>query len=262
MLPRHGQSRARILIARRWQLLRQLEAFLEPFMLGLSALWLGLLVYELVFGLSRFLADLGLVIWAIFVFDFLLRLLLAPDRWRFVVKNWLSAIALLAPALRMLRIFRLLRAARGLRLIRLLGSFNRGLKVTRAGMRRRGVGFVVALSALVMVLGGAGLFALERGADTPIDSFTQGLWFSSRIVMTVGPDYFPVTPEGRVLSLLLAIYGYAVFGYVTASIASIFIDSDAGNPESRLADEASLRELRDEVRRLRTELAHEKRPAG
>ena len=45
------------------------------------------------------------------------------------------------------------------------------------------------------------------------------------VLTTMGADYFPRTGEGRVLGLLLAIYGFAVFGYVTASIASLFVAS-------------------------------------
>jgi len=60
----------------------------------------------------------GTVIWAIFLLEFGLRLALAPDRLRFLRTNWLSVIALAAPAFRLVRGFRLLRfarAARGLR---------------------------------------------------------------------------------------------------------------------------------------------------
>jgi voltage-gated potassium channel len=42
----------------------------------------------------------------------------------------------------------------------------------------------------------------------------------------MGSDYWPQTPEGRLLCLLLAIYAFAVFGYVTAAIAAYFVDRD------------------------------------
>ena len=52
---------------------------------------------------------------------------------------------------------------------------------------------------------------------------------------TMGADFFPLTPEGRLLGLLLAIYGFAVFGYVTASIASFFVARDAEEGDGELA---------------------------
>ena len=41
------------------------------------------------------------------------------------------------------------------------------------------------------------------------------------LVSTMGSDFWPLTPEGRVLALLLSVYGLAVFGYITAS----FVDA-------------------------------------
>jgi voltage-gated potassium channel len=41
-----------------------------------------------------------------------------------------------------------------------------------------------------------------------------------------GLDYWPRTREGRFLCLLLAVYAFAVIGYVTAAIAAYFVDRD------------------------------------
>jgi voltage-gated potassium channel len=71
------------------------------------------------------------------------------------------------------------------------------------------------------------------------------------MVMTIGPEFWPTTPEGRVLSLLVSIYGYATFGYVTAAFASIFVERDAASPDTATASDAALRELAAEVRALR-----------
>ncbi|HET6599785.1 MAG TPA: hypothetical protein VFG60_07465 [Burkholderiaceae bacterium] len=51
------------------------------------------------------------------------------------------------------------------------------------------------------------------------------------LLTTMGSDYWPRTPKGRLLCLLLAIYAFAVFGYVTAAIAVFFVGKDK---ESRL----------------------------
>ena len=57
--------------------------------------------------------------------------------------------------------------------------------------------------------------------------------------------------EGRVLALVLALYGYALFGYVTATFASFFIGRDE---ERRPAATTELQALRSEVAALRGEL--------
>jgi len=212
--------------------LAELEEWLRTPMLLLSAAWLALVVAELAWGESRLLETAGTVIWVVFLAEFLLRLTLAPDKWGFLRANWLSAVALLAPALRLLRgvrLLRLARAARGLRLVRVVGTANRGMNALRAAMRRRGLGYVLALTALVDLLGAAGMFAFERAPEVEggFRSFGDALWWTSMLLTTMGSEFWPRTPEGRVLCLLLALYAFAVFGYITAAFASFFVGRDA-----------------------------------
>lgn len=211
--------------------LSELEEWLRTPMLLLSAIWLALVVADLAWGASRLLETVGTVIWVIFVAEFLLRLALAPDRLSFLRANWLSVIALVAPAFRLLRGFRALqvaRAVRGLRLVRVVGTANRGMNALRHAMRRRGFGYVVALTALVNLLGAAGMYAFERAPETEggFSGFGDALWWTSMLLTTMGSAYWPVTAEGRLLCLLLAVYAFAVFGYITAAFASFFVGRD------------------------------------
>jgi voltage-gated potassium channel len=210
-------------------------------MLVLSGVWLALVVAELAWGESQLLETVGIGIWVVFLAEFLLRLALAPNKMLFLRTNWLSTIALLAPAFRLLRGFRVLRlarAARGLRLVRVVGTANRGMNALRAGLRRRGLGYVVALTTLVTVLGGAGMYGLERSPEVEggFRSLGDALWWTAMLMTTMGSDFWPRTAEGRVLCLLLATYAFAVFGYITAAFASFFVGRDA---QSRLREEGS-----------------------
>ena len=56
--------------------------------------------------------------------------------------------------------------------------------------------------------------------------YGTALWWTAMLLTTMGSDYWPQTPEGRLLCLLLAVYAFAVFGYVTAAIAAYFIGKD------------------------------------
>lgn len=94
--------------------LEQLDEWLRTPMLVLSFIWLMLVVVELVWSSSRVLEWIGTAIWVVFVLEFLLRFTLAPEKLGFLRSNWLTVLALLAPALRMVRALRFLRAARGL----------------------------------------------------------------------------------------------------------------------------------------------------
>ena len=71
---------------------------------------------------------------------------------------------------------------------------------------------------------------------------------------TLGSQYAAQTVEGRILSLILAVYAFAVFGYVTAALASYLVGRDAENPEAEMAGAKEITALRQELAALRAEL--------
>lgn len=249
-----------VLETERYELLQQLEDWLETPMLVLGFAWLVLLLIELVWGLSPVFEILGTVIWVIFIVDFVIKFALAPQKVAYLKSNWLTAIALLVPALRVFRILRVMRVlritrtARGLRLVRVVTSLNRGMKALGATMGRRGFGYVLALSIVVILAGAAGMYAFENESPGGFKSYGAALWWTAMLLTSLGSEYWPKTAEGRVLCFLLALYGFAVFGYVTATLATFFIGRDAENSEGELAGAKSIEELRVEIAALRVEV--------
>lgn len=209
---------------------------------------------ELAGGGDARLERLVFAIWAIFIADFVLDIVIAPDRLGYLRRNWLTVLALLLPALRVfraLRALRVLRAARSIRslgLLRMLTSLNRGMAALARTFGRRRLGFVVALTAAVIMVGAAGMAFLEGpGAvgeggrpGQGLASYGEALWWTAMLLTTVGSEYWPVTLEGRVLAWLLAVYGVGVFGYITAAIASHFIEGDRVRSQSAEAPVAAL----------------------
>jgi voltage-gated potassium channel len=244
----------------RYELLQRLEAWLETPMLVLAFVWLALLVVELVRGESPLFNVLGTLIWIVFILDFAVKLVLAPAKGAYLKRNWLTAISLLIPALRIFRAFRafrllrLARTGRGLRLVRVVGSLNRGMKALGASLSRRGFGYVVVLTVLVTFAGAAGMYTFENRAPGGPQSYGESLWWTAMIVTTMGSQYWPQTAEGRVLCLLLALYAFGVFGYVTAALATFFVGRDADSADAELAGAKQLAVLRDEVIALRDEI--------
>ena len=246
-------------------LLRQLERGLETPLFVLGLVWLALLVVEFTAGLNRAGEWLGWAIWAVFVADFLLKLALAPDRLAYARRHWLVALSLLAPALRVLRVLRVARlarllrlgrAARGLRLLRVLASLNRGMRALGATMGRRGFGYALALTVLVVFVGAAGMLAFENenpdGRGLP--TYGAALWWTAMLMTTLGSEYWPQTLEGRVLCFALALYAFAVFGYLTAALSSFFLNADADDDRAALAGARSVEHLRREIVALRAEV--------
>lgn len=244
----------------RYELLRRLEDSLETPMLVLAFVWLALLVGELIWGESLMFEVLGTIIWVIFILDFAVAFVLAPHKIAYLKNNWLTALSLLVPALRLFRfsrvfrLFRLARMGRSLRLLRVVSSLNRGMRALGASLSRRGFGYVLALTVLVAFTGAAGMYAFENAAPGGLKSYGEALWWTTMVLTTMGSQYWPQTIEGRVLCVFLALYAFAVFGYVTATLATFFIGRDAEDDEAELAGARQLAALREEMIALREEI--------
>lgn len=229
-------------------------------MLVLAFVWLALLVVELTRGESPLFDVLGALIWVVFILDFAVKLVLAPKKAAYLKNNWLTAISLLIPALRIVRAFRvfrilrLARAGRGLRFVRVVSSLNRGMKALGASLSRRGFGYVLALTVLVVFAGAAGMYAFEKEAAGGPDGYGEALWWTAMVMTTMGSQYWPQTVEGRGLCVGLALYAFGVFGYVTATLATFFVGRDAENDQAELAGSTQLAALQAEVSALREDI--------
>ncbi len=243
----------------RRETLEQLDDWLDVPMLVLSVIWLGLVLYELGYGSNPLIELLGIAIWAVFIGEFALRFTLAPRKRAFLKTNWLTIIALLAPALRLLRVFRIFRAARalrGARLVRIVGTANRSMGALKSALRRRRFGYVAAMTLLVITLGAAGMLSFEPANEVEggFTSYGDALWWTAMLLTTIGSQFWPASNEGRILALLISIYGLAVFGYITASFASFFVGWDAEDSEGPIASANDLTELTNEIAALRRDL--------
>lgn len=245
--------------AERWKTLNELDEWLDVPMAVLSVAWLLLLVGELVWGEHELLSTFGILIWIIFIAEFALRFVLAPGKMRFLKRNWLTVMALVLPALRVFRALRVARVAsslRSVRLVRIVGTANRSMKALRDTLRRRGFGYVAGLTIAITFLGAAGMMNFEPVSEVEggFTSYGHALWWTAMLVSSIGSDFWPATAEGRILSLLLSIYGLAVFGYITASFASFFIGRDTEEPSGPIASHAQIALLTSEIRGLRSEM--------
>lgn len=246
----------------RRQVLEQLEDWMEMPLLVLGVAWLLLFVIELTWGLSPLLEVFGTVIWVIFILDFTLKFALAPRKIPYLRNNWLTAIALMLPALRIFRFTRVLRilgtarASRGIQLVRILTRTNRGMRALNANLSRRGFGYVVALTLIINLVGAAGMYAFESQTSNGkgLNDYGTALWWTAMLMTTLGSEYWPQTPEGRVLCFILALYAFAVFGYLTAAIATFFLGRDAENDEAEIAGEKSIKALHAEIAALRADI--------
>lgn len=259
----------------RRRLVCQIARVLDKPMTALAFVWLVLLLIDLTYGLSGRFETLNTAIWIIFIVHFLLEFLIAPAKWTYLRRNWLTAIALVLPALRVLRVFRAVRAVRTIRLarvarggllVRVVASLNRGMKATRRVIRSSGFGYLIVLTLIVTVVGAAGMYAFEspaarQGAEFPaavaangLDGYGEAFWWTAMIMTTIGSEKWPVTLEGRVLGFLLSTYALGVLGYITATLASYFVGRQQQSPPAAPDLATELAALRAELAAVRTEL--------
>jgi voltage-gated potassium channel len=184
-------------------------------------------------------------IWGLFVLDYVVRLCLASDRWRWFLHHLLDFAIVALPLLRPLRLLRLLV------LIEVLQ------KAVGDAFRGRIVVYTVSGVLLLIYTASLAVFDKERyqhGAT--INSFGKAIWWSITTVTTVGyGDVYPVTNAGRIIAVLLMIGGISLVGVVTAALASWIIESVAEEETAtQAATAAHIEELRSEIRELAQQL--------
>lgn len=108
-----------------------LEEHLEIPMFLLAIIWLFLLIKELTSGLTLLQEKLIYLIWILFIFEFVVKLTIAPRRLDFLKNNWITIIALVIPAM---RVFRIIRAVSLLNSVRVVNS-TRIIRALTSGKR-------------------------------------------------------------------------------------------------------------------------------
>lgn len=83
--------------------------------------------------------------------------------------------------------------------------------------------FVTYLATLVSTVYFASLvfYMFEHNVNALVNNYSDALWWASMDVTTVGSNIIAVTPEGRVLSVLLAALGMMMFPIFTVYVTSL-----------------------------------------
>ena len=239
--------RERFRVERSEALLARVERATEFPLLALALLMVPLLLLPLTTDVSEqadrwfLIADYG--IWGAFTVAFATKLLVAPDRMRYVRTHPFEVAMVVLPFLRPLRLVRLLT------FLRLAAVMGLNTRIIRSFFLRRGTAFVVACLLVAVVGGGSLVFAAEQNhSESEITSLGDSVWWAMVTLTTVGyGDYAPVTPLGRGVAGALMIFGIAALSITTASIATLMTRSPQQPPRRT----ATLRDLRIRQRQLR-----------
>jgi voltage-gated potassium channel len=171
-------------------------------------------------------------LWAILLTEYLVRLVITPDRRGYLKRRWVEPATVAVPALQPWH---------------LIGIERMGLLLQEAELRvetvlRHHSLFRVLIAAAATLFLGAWLVLLfeEKAKGSNIHSYPDALWWAVVTVTTVGyGDRFPVSEGGRVVAVILMLLGIGLIGVLTATVASVFVKehTDASREEYRKGHE-------------------------
>lgn len=235
----------------------------------LSLVWVAGVVAELTLPPEStvVIVQFSTAIWVFFLLEFLVEITIAPDRLAYLRQNWYVALSVALPFFRVLRLVRALALLRTLSLGRVLLSANRATRALSEIAGGRNIGFVLSTIVVITFVSAAAVFFFERNEPSAnIRAFGDAFWWAATMVTTINIGLEPVSFEGRVVAILLRVFGLAVFGYVTATIATYFIDRDLQQWGVTRTDKDGLRRqvarLSDQVEALRKELERSRNLLG
>jgi voltage-gated potassium channel len=183
-------------LARNAEAYERFSQVVETPMMVLAVLWLPVLIVPYVVNLDPTVAEsfrvVDYIVWALFVFEYLTKLVLTPTRGRFVRTHIADLIVIAVPMFRPLRILRVLR----------IGALATAVtKRGRAVFTHHGLHYVLLCAVLIVFAGSAIELGFEHHAHgSNIHNYGQALWWAIVTVTTVGyGDHFPVSPGGALL---------------------------------------------------------------
>jgi len=151
-----------------------------------------------------------IIVWSLFLFDFVMRFGLAHNRRKFFRRNLIDFFSILLPFIRPLRV---------LRVLTVLATLNR---IGWVSIRRQVMAYTVGLVSVITFVAALAVTNAERGVSgSNINSFGDGIWWAFVTLSTVGyGDMSPVTVVGRVIGVILMLSGVLLLGVIAATMAS------------------------------------------
>ena len=162
------------------------------------------------------------------------------NKWKYI-SSFAAIIDLLAilPSYRGLRILRVLVLFRAFKMLRYTKSLTGFLYVLKN--KKFELMTLLTLSAFFIFIAGIMLYVFEGDNKNPnIHNIFDAFYWALITISTVGyGDIAPVTPEGRVMTMLIIITGIGLISFVTSIIVSSFNERLGALREDRVVQDVS-----------------------
>ena len=214
----------------RHDLVDRIEQVTKFPMAVLGIAWLVIAIIILTTGVKRtpsiVLVGTLFVLWAILLVEYVVRLIVTPDRRGYIKRRWVEPATVVVPPMQAWHLL-------GIERMSLL--LHEGELRVEAILKHHGL-FRVLIAATGILFLGAWLVLLfeENAKGSNIHDYPDAVWWAIVTVTTVGyGDRYPVTAGGRAVAAVLMLVGIGLIGVLTATVASVFMQehTDANRDE-------------------------------
>ena len=163
---------------------------------------------------------LDILIWIIFVIDYMYRIIKSSDKKQFIKSNIFDLLAIFPfnSSFRAFRSFKLLKFLRLMKMTKIIAFIVRIFNKIKRFLKTNGFQYMLLLS-LVMVIISVILVSFFESM-----TLQNGIWWAFVTITTVGyGDIAPNTVVGRIVACVLMITGIGLLGSLTSTITTFFI---------------------------------------
>lgn len=155
-------------------------------------------------------------LWAIAAAEYLVRLIIVPDRRGYLKRRWVEPATVVVPPLQGWHFV-------GIEKVALL--MREGQLRVEAVLRHHSLFRVLIAAAATLFVGAWLVLLFEQNAKgSNIHSYPDALWWAIVTVTTVGyGDRYPTSEASRMVAVVLMLLGISLIGVLTATIASVFV---------------------------------------
>jgi voltage-gated potassium channel len=224
-----------------------------------TAISVGIITYQLVYDISQSIQDIiyafDLIVTAILIIDFYLRMRESKENNRIFILKHLYEIPALIPLVifgifenysYLNVVFRLLRL---IRLFRIIHLSSRILSISSQTNNR--LIYIILVSVMAVSSGALGLYFVEEQAPgSKVTNLGDAFWWAIVTVTTVGyGDIYPVTAEGKIIASTLMVVGIGILGVLISTLGGSFIESRL-KPKVNNIEEDTKKKINEKINKL------------